>query len=67
MNEIRVEQQHKHELKDLKKKKIMVHILMQKSKFYINTLGYTMFIVFYNLFLVINIFNNLNDLVLENV
>ncbi len=43
----------------------MIHILMQKSKFYINTLGYTMFIVFYNFCLVINIFNNLDDLVLK--
>jgi hypothetical protein len=45
----------------------MIHILMQKSKIYINTLGYTMFIFFYNLCLVINFFNNLNDLVLEIV
>jgi hypothetical protein len=40
---------------------------MQKSKFYINTLGYTMFIVVYKKNLVINIFNNLDDLVLKNV
>jgi len=45
----------------------MIHILMQKSKFYINTLGYTMFIVYYLKNLGIIFFNNLDDLVFKNV
>jgi hypothetical protein len=66
MNEIKLEQHCKHGLNDLKKKDYDTYFDAKVKKI-INILRYTMFIVFYNFCLGINIFNNLDDLVLENV